>query len=85
MDYEQWKQITDTIIKVTEGGTTVMGFLNSYVFSNVVPVAEVFKKVIEFIIDFFKGGTFNSVVDFFANLFSGEVGIGDLFKGLFGG
>jgi len=80
-----WESIAETIINVTEGGTSVMEFLNKFLFSNVVPVAEVFKKVIEFIIDFFKGDTLGGIVDFFKNLFSGEVGIGDLFKGLFGG
>ena len=64
-----WASITETIIKVTETGTDVMGFLNNYIFSNVVSVANVFVKVIEFIIDFFKGGTLDSIIDFFKGLF----------------
>jgi len=64
-----WTSIMEGIINVAEVGTDVMVFLNKYLFSNVVPVAEVFKKVIEFIVDFFKGDTLSGIIDFFKNLF----------------
>jgi len=66
-----WESVVETIVKVFEGGTDVMGFLNKYLFSNVVPVAEVFKKVIEFLKDFFTGDTFGGIIDFFKGLFGG--------------
>ena len=60
----------ETIINVAEVGTDVMVFLNKNLFSNVVPVAEFFKKVFDFLKDFFTGDTFAGVIDFFKNLFA---------------
>ena len=64
-----WDGIFNGFKVAADTGTTVMEFLNRYLFSNAGSLVGVFQKII----------------DFFKNLLSGEGGgIGDFFKNLFG-